>query len=481
MKIYIISHRLNVDLPNNELYSPLLVGAFRYPLTKTQYQWLRDDIDDNISHLNATYCELTGVYWIWKNSREDIVGLYHYRRFFRNRNGSRLDSAAIYKLLNKYDCIASTSYQTSVNPNEPCSIAQHYAHFHCLLDMISLERLIKKDYPKYLNSFYKVMRGPTFRPFNMIVCRKEIWDAYCTWLFSVLNKLESNYINPYFARNAYQARVFGFLAERLLNVWLVAENLSIADCEAYNPVFPTKSLYPVVLPNKDTFYQSNIEKEAFKNSFVPQIGCTDCSSTFSASYYLNRYKKLSNIIGNDPEAAWKHFLKYGLAEGRIGTPCFHITSYMNGHPELRSQFKKNFSSYLEEYSKNIFKHDRAIGYENRIAGYCNSKYSYIYDFNYYIDKYQDLPVDCYYDSKKAFYHFITIGINEGRQASAQFSPLGSPLKNNKISWRDVYMEQLKTYKHQKSCLGSHINTHLIRYAELKSERSFKFKSTSFDF
>jgi hypothetical protein len=38
------------------------------------FGYLRDDVGDNISSKNDTYSEITGLYWIWKNSTAEILG-----------------------------------------------------------------------------------------------------------------------------------------------------------------------------------------------------------------------------------------------------------------------------------------------------------------------------------------------------------------------------------------------------------------------
>ena len=53
-------------------------------------QWLRDNTDENISHKNKNYGELTFYYWFWKNMLKNIpdnnwVGFSQYRRHWKKK------------------------------------------------------------------------------------------------------------------------------------------------------------------------------------------------------------------------------------------------------------------------------------------------------------------------------------------------------------------------------------------------------------
>ena len=82
MAVYVMTHKkINLNVPN--YYKKMLVGAYRD--TSDTDEYIRDDRFDNISRKNECYCELTGLYWLWKNCDDDIIGLVHYRRFFYKR------------------------------------------------------------------------------------------------------------------------------------------------------------------------------------------------------------------------------------------------------------------------------------------------------------------------------------------------------------------------------------------------------------
>ena len=110
MKVYIITHKEFDFVTKTDLYVPLLVGADN---NKVASYKLKDNLyEDNISAKNSSFCELTGMYWIWKHSDEDIVGINHYRRYFSknrffNRRSGILDRNTIVNDLQNYDIIAT--------------------------------------------------------------------------------------------------------------------------------------------------------------------------------------------------------------------------------------------------------------------------------------------------------------------------------------------------------------------------------------
>ena len=55
-------------------------------------------------------------------------------------------------------------------------------------------------------------------PYNMFYTSKRNVDLYCEWLFNILFDVEQK--TDMKGYTEYQRRLYGFLSERLLNVWL---------------------------------------------------------------------------------------------------------------------------------------------------------------------------------------------------------------------------------------------------------------------
>lgn len=217
MKIYVAMHK-KIDLGfKSDLYEPLLVGSYN----KKDKDILRDDKGENISSKNENYCELTGVYWIWKNSKEDIVGLCHYRRFlskrfFSSKSKYYLTEEEINELFNKgYDMILPKKHLYLKSIQNSLNIAPNVA------DMEVVKDSIKKLYPEYMEAYDKYMNGNSSYLCNVMITKKEIFDEYSEWLFKILYDVEENMDKETYIHDSYRKRMFGFLSERLLNVWII--------------------------------------------------------------------------------------------------------------------------------------------------------------------------------------------------------------------------------------------------------------------
>lgn len=211
VKIVVAAHK-PYSMPADAVYLPLQVGAAGKPPIGFQ----RDDEGENISGKNANWCELTGIYWAWKNLEADAVGLVHYRRHFRGARGV-VTGDELTSLMDCHDIILPRKRNYFIETNY-----SQYAHAHHASDLDETRRILVERHPSYVDSFDAVMRSTKGHRFNMFVMKRPLFDGYCEWLFDVLFELERRLdISAY---SAYDARVFGFVAERLLDVWLNRQN-----------------------------------------------------------------------------------------------------------------------------------------------------------------------------------------------------------------------------------------------------------------
>lgn len=228
IKILVATHK-QYWMPEDKIYLPIHVGR----AIKADLGYLGDDTGENISDKNANYCELTGLYWAWKNLKCDYIGLCHYRRYFTHAVSSSdvekkklaiLQQADYEKLFQQYDVILPKQRNYFIE-----TVRSQYEHAHNKNDLALTEQILAEFYPEYSEAFSKVMGRTKLHIFNMFVMRKEKFDEYCQWLFAILFELEKRIdISNY---NQYEARVFGFLSERLFNVWLEKQALNTKEID----------------------------------------------------------------------------------------------------------------------------------------------------------------------------------------------------------------------------------------------------------
>ena len=224
-KMFVITHKkFNYKLIQD--YIPIQVGKFN---TKVDLPYISDDLGDNISSKNSNYCELTAIYWIWKNfNLPNYIGICHYRRYFVYGLFSKLvDEKYINKYFKEYDVILPYRYTTE------STVYNHFINSTSGRgkDLINLRKIIEKNYPEYIEDYDYIMSSKKASYCNMAILSKENYNYYCDWLFDILFELEK--YTDLTGYTKQEQRIYGFLSEFLLNVWIKKNNLKIKYCNMY--------------------------------------------------------------------------------------------------------------------------------------------------------------------------------------------------------------------------------------------------------
>lgn len=229
-KIYVVTHKSFIP-PKDTLYEPIQVGKY---FTKVDLGFLSDDTEDNIAEKNKNYCELTALYWMWKNDKTtETIGLCHYRRYFTKKVFSRkesffLDINNITSILKEYDVIVPKEVKRS-----DITVREFYSYCEGKdKDILLLRECMMSHYPEYVDSYDAILNGKKAFYCNMFILSKKLFDEYCQWLFTLLFDLEEKIdISDY---TPQQARVYGYLSELLLNVWIKHKKLKYKEIDIVN-------------------------------------------------------------------------------------------------------------------------------------------------------------------------------------------------------------------------------------------------------
>lgn len=232
IKIFVATHKI---APNygDSCYQMVHVGAEKSKVEIPNA--IKDNCcDDNISAKNGIYCELTGLYHVWKNVKDiPYVGLCHYRRLPASKVGITgknqvLSGFQLLEILDSCDIILPEKGKKNGVINgyfdkEDSSIA-NYRPYKLMLPVI------KELYPDYIEDFKTEFHTQKMSFGNIMVCSKKLFDDYCKWLFDILFKVEQNIVS---SGDHVEPRELGYYSEWLLNVWVRHQRLNVK----YIPIF----------------------------------------------------------------------------------------------------------------------------------------------------------------------------------------------------------------------------------------------------
>lgn len=209
VKIFVASHR-PAEIRSNDVYTPIHVGRAISKFKDEMADMIGDDTGDNISDKNPYYSEMTALYWAWKNYHDsEYIGFCHYRRYF----GEEITQDNI----DNY--FTDGTDVILVGP-----IFRHYNRWNWLKtfvgseDLAIMQMVVKRLYPDYYDTMSRYANDYIDYPMNLLLCRKELFDKYAEWIFSILFECEK-----YVKLSSYSRarRLYGYLAEFLMPVYFL--------------------------------------------------------------------------------------------------------------------------------------------------------------------------------------------------------------------------------------------------------------------
>lgn len=201
---------------------------------------IADNTGENISAKNKSYCELTTLYWAWKNVELDYYGFCHYRRLLSLSPdplpGNRDWGVFQYDDLNE-DALSELCWdEESLNScvdGYDFLIAQHidtgdlgakdvWTHWQNAQELRNGDyqlflKIIHEIYPDFGGIADDFSRNRTFYPCNMFIAKRELLDEYCSMLFPLLDEFEKR--TDMSTYSVEGKRITGHLAERFTGMY----------------------------------------------------------------------------------------------------------------------------------------------------------------------------------------------------------------------------------------------------------------------
>lgn len=240
IKLFVCCHQ-PAPVPEHPLLVPIQVGA---ALADTHFPgFFHDDTGHHISQKNRSYCELTAQYWAWKQVQADYYGFFHYRRYLypdvHARRPYRIEGEPSLSLLDELgyhqlpQLIQGYDVIVPMGENMYIPVREHYANapFHHEKDLALTQQIVRELYPEMAAGLEGYLSGTICYFGNIYVMRGPLFFHYCAWLFSILEEFDRRAEVAHYGPQ--ESRVNGYLAERLLGVYLthmrLAGNTSILE------------------------------------------------------------------------------------------------------------------------------------------------------------------------------------------------------------------------------------------------------------
>lgn len=174
----------------------------------------KDTESDNINYLNPYINEATGLYYLWKNKNDEYIGLCHYKMFFKY-NDDILSLKDAKEILKDHDIIIRHDMPFCITLYEQLKIMVENTPY--------LDKWLNEYYKK-IPDFKDFLQRKSFNNSEMFVCKKELIDKYCEWLFPIVIPIAEKFVQTD-KDKVFNTRLIGHILERLFAYWIWKNNL----------------------------------------------------------------------------------------------------------------------------------------------------------------------------------------------------------------------------------------------------------------
>ncbi len=263
IQIFVAHHKEGFSF-RSSVFVPIQVGKAN---SNISLKMQGDDEGDNISKLNPFYCEVTAIYWMWKNVEADFYGLNHYRRYFTpkifsfryfkerikntlkklyhrggyfvfweksvvnsddtqkiNRELNRASERIVKDIENGSIIVPRKCILINTNVENFFGIELGYEYIECLKAIVSEE-----ECATFKKFFLDSLQKDFLYPANVFVFDRDTFERYCEILFRVLNKHLMLYMDNDERQSKYN-RISGYMAELITNAFI---QMCISDRKKY--------------------------------------------------------------------------------------------------------------------------------------------------------------------------------------------------------------------------------------------------------
>ncbi len=253
----------------------------------------------------------------------------------------------------------------------------------------------------------------------------------------------------YYDHNKDLAIVLGYDKERLLNHFLEygmregRKAISTFDVNIYKwNSYDLECAFGDDLPSYYMHYITNGQYESDRNAteYSPtKYHGVDYSAVYDPEYYYNTYKDVAAAFGYDEKALIKHFVEYGMREGRCGNDKFNVLKYKYSftNRDLKDAFGDDLPAYYIHYI--------SCG---KAEGRNVSQWDGVFNAEYYLKKNPDVKAHIYalYTENSniegwCLWHYLEYGISEGRYSGTDFDVMNYATANPDVFKANSYYDE----------------------------------------